>query len=181
MILQATLVNGSVVIGEFARLVRVHRYLALVFSGQKTFNVWRIQSTTHPVTGEPFLTRTCEMLPGAQIASVREVQRKSTAAPDSFAPADFEPVASEQTNALGFFTVPDEGISGEDYSLVTGARYPIHRDPTSLRRFVYARYDERNPQRHYLDPEMAAPEPAWSEREDLDVRGEDEDDDGERF
>lgn len=150
--LMATLTNGETVISEFSKLSNVQRYIAQVFAGTKPFNVWIPVGTEHPQSGEPCLVRRREMISGSMIARVQEVE--PVGEDHGHDPANFNPITLPQSGEYGSWTCPDNEDTPE--GAVAGARYPVHRDPNTLRRFVFIRFDAENPEntrRHWLDPQ----------------------------
>jgi hypothetical protein len=179
MFLRVTLNDGRSYVSEFSKLGRVQRYVTQVMAGQKPFNVWSIVGRTHPVSGEPFLTRSRLMLNGSDILAVEQVERKASADPDSMNPLDFRPVVQHEKMRGGLYKTPSEGIVHDDYTLPGDTEFPIHRDDATLRRFVYAVYSETAPVRHWLDPEAPVYAGSVGEDEDEDEHNmfEDEDED----
>lgn len=116
--LEATLLDGTTVTGEFSRLANMGRYVSQVFSGQKPFNAWRTVSDVLP-SGEKAATRSRVMLAGSQIASIREVD------------AVGQTVTEIARGPRGRWTAP-AGIDG----VTEGTVFPKHRDNSTLRDYV---------------------------------------------
>lgn len=135
--LMATLASGEQVVSEFHKLGRIQRYVTQVQSGQKPFNAWRVVGTRHPVSGEPVLTRAREFLNGYQITRITQVE--PTRADHGYEPANFRPVVTMEKGRLGLYTVPDNEDRPEAFverDIPGGMQFPVHQDPTTLRRYV---------------------------------------------
>lgn len=118
--LEATLLDGSTVVGEFSALSRVGNYVGQVFRGEKPFNAWKLVGDTLP-SGEPNKIRTRQMFSGAQIRSIQEVD------------SDFAPIQEISRGPRGRFTVPEDFGAGH---VTEGQVFPKHRDGRSLREYV---------------------------------------------
>lgn len=141
-ILKATLDDGSTVMAEFNALANVDKYATQVFMNTKPFNVWTVVSHVHPHSGEAVLMRTREMINGKRIVRIVEVD------------ADGQPVVSVQRGAGGLWMAPTDGSGPAD--AVPGAKYPVHRDAATVRRYVILRAGAGNggsngEVRHWLD------------------------------
>lgn len=148
MFLRATLDDGTQVVSEFSKLASVGRYATQVFSGQKAFNGWKVVGTTHPHSGEQTLVRERVMYNGRSVRSIEQVE--PTTEEHGLDPANFQPAATPQRALHGSFTVPEEVPHAD---LVAGAKYPIHRDPETFRKYVIVKVatEEAAEVRHYLD------------------------------
>lgn len=157
--LEAQLADGTRVIGEFRRLAKVGRYVAAVMGGYRPFEVWQVVGETHPASGEKCLVRTRQSISGRSITSIREVKpRADLDGPHNSVPTNFEPVARVQRGPFGLFTVT-EGLGVEGAQV--GVEYPVHRDPTSLRKFIIVRAQDEaagtTELRYYIDGRGEAP------------------------
>jgi hypothetical protein len=160
--LKATLQDGRAVIGEFAKLAKVQRYVIQVLSGQRPFNVWHETGSVNPVNGEAVRVRTREMVFGNFIRSIEEVDpAPGYETTHQYEPSRFLPHAEVEHGEFGVFIAPRENCPE---GLVPGGTYTVHRDPQTLRKYVIAQvFSERalpggevaqDPERrHYLDPE----------------------------
>lgn len=151
--LKATLKDGSSVVSEFTKLTKVQRYAQQVLSGAKTFNVWEIQSPTHPESGEAAPVRTRRILAGHNIVEIVEVE--PTIEAHGYSPGAFVAKARGASGSRGRWTVPEtaQPIIADGNMLSKGTEYPLHRDRSSWRDYIIVKESvDGSPQvRFYID------------------------------
>lgn len=141
-------------VSEFKKLRRLGKYASDIFAGRKAFNVWRTTATVHP-SGETVLFRTRTLIPASQITALAEVEPLATRAEGSLDAAHFQPAARMQRGQFGTWLAPD-GVAGA----TPGERYPIHREPDTLRRYVNLAVPPNGPATTYFLDATAQPAPA---------------------
>lgn len=152
--LKAVLKDGTSVVSEFAKLTKVQRYARQVFAGQKTFNVWEVQSETHPASGEKAPQRTRRMIGGASIVEISEVEPTTDA--HGYMVNNFRTKVRGASGERGRWKVPatSEPIVVQGITLSQGVEYPLHRDNGSWRDYIVAKASqgEGDPEvRFYVD------------------------------
>lgn len=169
MFLKATLQDGTDVVSEFSKLASPQKYANQVFGGLKPFNAWKVVGSTHPHSGERVLVRERVMYNGKLVMAITEVE--PTTEQHDLLPSNFQPVSVMQKGGRGFYTVPEAAPQDD---LVSGARYPIHRDPSTFRDYVVVRAAQEeggeeggtmvevSEVRYYLDGRGENPAPAPS-------------------
>jgi len=148
---RALMVDGTQVVSSFERLQGIRKLSADVLGNRKAFPVWRVVGTTHPVSGEPCLTRTRQFVSGRQIAHMEVVT--PTNENHEYDPENFEPVVEVQRGDAGrmFFTEDMDPVDG----VTVGVEYPLHRAPDG-RRFVIVTSNSGDGEEdvlHYIDDE----------------------------
>jgi hypothetical protein len=138
-------------VSEFGNRQNVRNYARDVFAGKKPFNVWRVVSEAHPVSGERVRMRRGWFINGAEILSITEVKPKQGHEtnheynPDLFEqvvlPEQFDWRGSGYSRSgsgkQGYWTAPTENTpTGAEPGVV----YPIHRDEDG-RRYVVLSVD----------------------------------------
>lgn len=171
MFVLTTLKTGEKFISEFTKLRGLRSYSSQVMSGQKSFAAWTVVAREHPASGEPCLVRTRTFVSGTAIATMTEVA--PTTEDHEYDPENFKPVEHFQKNEYGFFQFTD-ALAADIEGAVAGIEYPIHRDPTSLRKYVILSVAEPEnsveEQRHYIDSATNA----WQPISEVDDDDEDE-------
>ncbi len=148
---RAKMTDGTEVVSSFERLQGIRKLSADVLGNRKAFPVWRVVDTTHPVSGEPCLTRTRQFVSGRMIAHMEVVT--PTTEDHEYNPDNFEPVVEVQRGDAGrmLFTEDMDAVEG----ITVGVEYPLHRAPDG-RRFVIVTSNSGEGEEdvlHYIDDE----------------------------
>ena len=151
MFVRALMTDGTQVVSSFEKLQGIRKLSADVLGNRKAFPVWRVVGTTHPVSGEPCLTRTRQFVSGRMIAHMEVVE--PTTENHEYDPTNFAAVVEVQRGDAGrmLFTEDMDAVEG----ITVGVEYPLHRDPDG-RRFVVVTSNSAEGEedvRHYIDEE----------------------------
>lgn len=167
MYVLTTLKTGEKFISQFTKLRGLRDYSSKVMSGQKSFAAWTVISEQHPASGERILVRTRTFVSGSAIATMAEVEPATE--DHEYNPDNFRLIPKFQKTEWGFFTFPETLPAGAE-SAVSGVEYPIHKDPSSLRKYVILTVAEPEnsivEERFYIDGATNAWQPADSEVDD---------------